>query len=192
MCFLIFFTLFVPIVFLVGILSKEAYGLYLMGKSAVISDQIKNLLESSKILERANFILSNVGVEVTGEELNKAVTQHHAKGGITIVTNPGTGEILAIASAPGFDANQATKTKPEAWRIRSITDIFEPGSTFKIVVMMTALVQKTMGFNDKIFCENGRYKLFGELINDPEKLGSLTFKEIFKHSSNIGDITLYR
>ncbi|MDD2388415.1 MAG: AI-2E family transporter [Desulfobacterales bacterium] len=74
-CVLIFFILFVPIVFFVGILSKEAYDLYLMGKSAVISDQVKNLLESSEIIERANQFFSHFKIEVTGEELNKALSE---------------------------------------------------------------------------------------------------------------------
>ena len=74
-CILIFFILFIPTVFFVGILSKEAYGLYQMGKEAVISDQIKTLLESSRILEKANLILSNLNIEITGEELNNAISE---------------------------------------------------------------------------------------------------------------------
>jgi predicted PurR-regulated permease PerM len=74
-CTLIFFILFIPIVFFVGILSKEAYGLYLMGKGGAISDQIKPLLESSRVLERANLFLSNLNIKITGEEVNKAVSE---------------------------------------------------------------------------------------------------------------------
>jgi len=74
-CAFIFFILFIPIVFFVGILSKEAYGLYIMGKSAAISDQIKTILESSKILEKINFVLSNLNLEITGEQLNKGVSE---------------------------------------------------------------------------------------------------------------------
>lgn len=74
-CAFIFFILFIPTVFFVGILSKEAYGLYLMGKGGAISDQIKPLLESSKVLERVNLFLSNLNMEITGEELNKAVSE---------------------------------------------------------------------------------------------------------------------
>jgi len=74
-CALIFFILFIPTVFFVGILSKEAYGLYLMGKGGAISDQIKPLLESSRVLERVNFVLSNLKMEITGEELNKAISE---------------------------------------------------------------------------------------------------------------------
>ncbi len=74
-CALIFFILFIPTVFFVGILSKEAYALYLMGKGGAISDQIKPLLESSRVLERINLVLSNLNMEITGEELNKAVSE---------------------------------------------------------------------------------------------------------------------
>lgn len=74
-CTLIFIILFIPTFIFVGILSKEAYGLYLMAKGGVISDQIKALLETSKILDRANFILSNFNISITGEELNKAISE---------------------------------------------------------------------------------------------------------------------
>jgi predicted PurR-regulated permease PerM len=74
-CFLVFLILFIPTVFFVGILAKEAHGLYLMGKGAVFSDQIKTILESSRILEKANLILSNFNVEITGEQLNKGVSE---------------------------------------------------------------------------------------------------------------------
>ena len=74
-CILVFFVLFVPISFFVSILSREAYDLYLTAKSAVLSDQIKSLLESSRILEKVNLLLSNFKVEVTGVEFNKAISQ---------------------------------------------------------------------------------------------------------------------
>ncbi len=74
-CALVFFILFIPTLFFVGILSKEAYGLYLMGKGAVISDQVKNILETSKILEKINLFLSNFHMEITGTELNKGISE---------------------------------------------------------------------------------------------------------------------
>jgi len=74
-CIIIFIVLFVPIVFFVGILSNEAYELYLTAKSAVLGKQIKGLLESSRVLESANNILSNFDIKLTGEELNKAISE---------------------------------------------------------------------------------------------------------------------
>lgn len=74
-CVLVFLVLFVPIVFFVGILSREAYGLYLMGKSAVISDQVRNLMAGSHILEKINPFLSHLNIELTGQELNRAASE---------------------------------------------------------------------------------------------------------------------
>jgi predicted PurR-regulated permease PerM len=74
-CILVFFILFVPTILFVGILSKEAYGLYLMGKGAVISDQVKRILETSTILEKINLFLSNFNIEITGTELNKGISE---------------------------------------------------------------------------------------------------------------------
>jgi predicted PurR-regulated permease PerM len=74
-CTLIFFILFIPTILFVGILSKEAYALYLMGKGGAINDQIKPLLESSRVLERINLVLSNLNMEITGEELNRAISE---------------------------------------------------------------------------------------------------------------------
>jgi len=74
-CAFIFLILFIPIVFFVGILSTEAYGLYIMGKGGAISDQIKPLLESSRVFERANSFLSNLNIKITGEEVNKAISE---------------------------------------------------------------------------------------------------------------------
>ena len=74
-CLLIFLILFVPIVLFVGILSKEAYDLYLMAKNAVISDQLKDLIQNSQLIEKANQIFATFNIRITGEELNSAITE---------------------------------------------------------------------------------------------------------------------
>jgi predicted PurR-regulated permease PerM len=74
-CLFIFIVLFIPIVFFVGVLSKEAYDLYNMGKNAAIGDQLKGLFESSRILERVNLFLSGFNFQLTGEELNQAISE---------------------------------------------------------------------------------------------------------------------
>ncbi len=74
-CILIFFILFVPTVFFVGILSKEAYGLYLTGKSSAVSDQFQTLFQNSKFIEKANVLLSHLGIDITGDQLNQAVSE---------------------------------------------------------------------------------------------------------------------
>ncbi len=74
-CFLIFWVLFVPIVSFVGILSKEAYDLYRMARDAVLSAEIKNLIEGSRLIEWANHILANFHIGITVEELNRLISE---------------------------------------------------------------------------------------------------------------------
>jgi predicted PurR-regulated permease PerM len=73
-CLLVFFIIFVPIVLLVGILSKEAFDLYRMARDAVLSEEIKALFEKSKILDRINMVLDNFGVTLSGDELNRVIS----------------------------------------------------------------------------------------------------------------------
>ncbi len=74
-CLVIFCLLFIPILLFVGILSKEAYDLYLTAKGAVLDDQLKNLLEGSRVLEKINLFLTNFNLQLSSEDLNKAVSQ---------------------------------------------------------------------------------------------------------------------
>jgi predicted PurR-regulated permease PerM len=74
-CILIFFLLFVPIVFFVGSLTQQAFGLYEMAKGAVINDQITRLLQDTHILERANTVLAKFNYELTGDQLKNAVSE---------------------------------------------------------------------------------------------------------------------
>lgn len=74
-CILIFFVVLVPIGFFVGILSKEAHDLYITAKDALLNDQIKNLISNSVLLEKANIVLTHFNIELTGEDLNKAISE---------------------------------------------------------------------------------------------------------------------
>ena len=76
-CILIFFVVFIPVVFLVGVLSKEAFNLYAMARDAVFSNQLKNLLESTQALERLNEWLARAGIEkvVTWDQLISPVSE---------------------------------------------------------------------------------------------------------------------
>ncbi|HEX9654069.1 MAG TPA: penicillin-binding protein 2, partial [bacterium] len=129
---------------------------------------------------------------IAEEELEKSVVKFNARGGSVIILDPNSGEILALASAPSFDANNATRYNADSWRIRPITDLYEPGSTFKIVTMAAALVTGAKKVDDIIFCENGKYRLYGHEINDPEKRGWQSFANVFVNSSNIGAAKIAR
>lgn len=74
-CVLIFFVLFVPIVFFIGSLTQQAYGLYQMARSAAISEQINSLLQDTRILEKANAYVADYNIELTGDELKNAASE---------------------------------------------------------------------------------------------------------------------
>ncbi|MFQ5865051.1 MAG: penicillin-binding transpeptidase domain-containing protein [bacterium] len=164
------------------ILQKDANGKNLM--------PIDSATQEPKPGDDVILTIDHILQTIAEEELTSAVAKYQAQGGSVIITNPNTGEILAMASVPRFDANHATRYRPETWRIRPITDIFEPGSTFKIVTMMAALASGVKKTNDIFFCENGKFKFFGKEINDPKKYAWLSFKNVFKYSSNIGTVKI--
>jgi cell division protein FtsI/penicillin-binding protein 2 len=120
------------------------------------------------------------------EELLRRQTETKAVSATGIIMNPQTGEILAMASTPGFDNNKFSNSSPEQHRIRSITDQFEPGSTYKIVPALAAISNNKIGLTEEFNCENGEYKYFNIMIRDHEKHGMLTLPKIMHFSSNIG------
>lgn len=123
---------------------------------------------------------------IAERELDKAFKTHHARGASIIVMDPHTGAILALANRPTFDLNNYSKADPEERRNRAITDVFEPGSVFKIVTASAALEEKKVNEEDKFFCENGAYRFLSHTLHDHQAHGILTFREVIEQSSNIG------
>lgn len=119
-------------------------------------------------------------------ELHKTIIEADAEGGVVVILNPKTGEVLAMASEPGFDPNEANKYIAESWRPKAITDSFEPGSTFKTVVMAAILNENVHSSKDILFCENGEFELKDVIIHDTTPHAWLTLRGIMVNSSNIG------
>jgi cell division protein FtsI/penicillin-binding protein 2 len=117
--------------------------------------------------------------------LADAMQKHTPKSITGIVMRPGTGEILAMVTLPNYDPNQPNTITPET-RNRVITDVVEPGSTFKIVVVSGALNSGVVKLNDSFFCENGHFAFAGRVLHDHEPFGNLTTESIITKSSNIG------
>ncbi|NTW36895.1 MAG: transpeptidase family protein, partial [Syntrophobacteraceae bacterium] len=118
-------------------------------------------------------------------ELDKGIQQYHARSGEVVVMDARTSDVLAMANWPTFDPNLTDKRNPDLYRNRTITDYFEPGSTFKVFLVSAALQEGTIREKDKVFCENGRCVLAGHTINDVHPYGWLTVPDVIKHSSNI-------
>lgn len=122
---------------------------------------------------------------IAEEELEKTVIKYHAAGGVVIIMDPKSGEILAMANSPSFDPNKFWDY-PHRGRNKAITDLFDPGSTFKIATAAAALEEGVKNPQDIIFCEWGKMKIPGGYIHDDKKYGWLTFKQVLEKSSNIG------
>ncbi|MFA5793618.1 MAG: penicillin-binding protein 2 [Candidatus Brocadiia bacterium] len=104
----------------------------------------------------------------------------------SMVIDPNTGEILAMANYPSFDPNNQQKYSNETKRNRIITDVYEPGSVFKPFVLTAALENDVIHMSDTFNCENGRYKVGKRTITDHKPYGRLSLKDVLAKSSNIG------
>jgi len=122
---------------------------------------------------------------IVEQELDKGIQKYRPDTAVIIVMRPSTGEILALANRPTFDPSSPDKKIPHL-KNRAIADVIEPGSTFKIVTIATALDQRIISLDDSFWCENGRWLHEGRYITDHEPLGYLNPTGILVHSSNIG------
>jgi cell division protein FtsI/penicillin-binding protein 2 len=130
-----------------------------------IDSVIQNILESAL----ADAMEKHTPISITG-----------------IAIRPKTGEILAMATLPNFDPNNPGAASPDARRDRMITDVVEPGSTFKIVVISGALNDHLVSLNDMFDCEHGHFPYAGRVLHDHEPYGDLSVEQIITKSSNIG------
>ena len=127
---------------------------------------------------------------IAERELEAAMQQTHAEAGTIIVQDPHTGEILALASRPTFNPNTFQKAQPEALKNRAVSDVYEPGSTFKIVTLAAALEEKLAQPDEVIDCQMGSITLSGVRIRDHKAFGMLTVPQILIYSSDVGAIKL--
>ncbi len=125
---------------------------------------------------------------ITEAALQEAVNRYSARSGISIVMQPKTGAILALAHYPFFNPNAHTDFDKELWRNRIITDPFEPGSTMKIFSAAAAIESGTTTPNTIFYCENGAYRIGKNVVHDINRHGWLSLQQIIKFSSNIGAV----
>lgn len=165
------------------IFQRDAYGKQLLNPDHAGEDPIDGFDVTLTIDMDFQAILE--------DELKKAVEENKARDGVAILMNPHSGELLAIANYPQFDPNRANRYSALAKKNRAISDIFEPGSTFKIVPFSAALENLHLNLDKEIvFCENGRFRLFGQTVLDHKKYGWLTLRNVFENSSNIGTMKI--
>src|SRR5262245_49767816 len=124
------------------------------------------------------------------QALNAAIQRTRAKSGTVIVLDPKSGEILALANAPSFDPNKVAATKAETRSNWALQNIYEPGSTFKIVAFAAALEKNLVKPEDRIDCQMGAITVAGRVIHDHSAFGTLTIAQALEKSSNVAAIKL--
>ncbi|MYA23637.1 MAG: penicillin-binding protein 2, partial [Gemmatimonadetes bacterium] len=135
--------------------------------------------------------IDGVYQSILEEELQRAIDGSKAQGALGVIIAPRSGEVLAMANLPLFDPNKASRSSPELRRNRAITDVYEPGSTFKVIAAAAVLEDGLVSLHDRIFCGHGRFRLAnGDTIRDIQPHGDLLFAQVLEKSSNIGTIKL--
>lgn len=130
--------------------------------------------------------IDSVVQHILEEELAVGMKEHNPISIGGVVLKPRTGEILAMANLPDFDPNRPGDFPASARRNRLITDVIEPGSTFKAIVIAGALSEGLVGLEDKFYCEQGRFYYGGRVLHDHDPYKDLTVEQIITKSSNIG------
>lgn len=127
---------------------------------------------------------------IAERELDAAMGQTRAEAGTVIVENPATGEILALANRPSFNPNLLPSSDAGALKNRAVSDVYEPGSTFKIVTLAGALEEKLTRPEEVIDCQMGEIMIGGWRIRDHRPFGALTVSQVMAQSSDVGAIKL--
>jgi cell division protein FtsI (penicillin-binding protein 3) len=124
------------------------------------------------------------------EALAAQIKATNAAGGQCLIMDPKTGEILAMAVSPSFNPNIFNEFTSSDWKNRTITDCYEPGSTFKTFLVSAAIEERVITPESTFYCEAGQYKVGKHIIHDTHKLGTLSATDIVVESSNIGAVKI--
>jgi cell division protein FtsI (penicillin-binding protein 3) len=128
---------------------------------------------------------------IAERELHAGVLENRAAGGTAIIMNPHTGEILAMANEPTFNPNAFRDFDDDDRRNRAVQDLYEPGSTFKVVTASAAIEEKLMPIDTMIDVSGGQIRIDkGRVVHDTHDYGTLSFTDVIVKSSNVGAIKI--
>lgn len=163
-------------------------------KIVAYRDAKGNVLSKGELKEiKGNniFLTIDEGLQyILEKNLDDAVKHWRASYATAIMMDPFTGEIMAMANSPSFNLNNPSVIKPQIRKNRAITDCYEPGSTFKIIVGAAALEEGLVKPNASYDCSAGYIEVGGRRIKDAHRHGVLTFQEVIQKSSNVGTIKI--
>ena len=166
------------------------------GQETVVKDPGGHVIDvqqqRAEVPGRDVFLTLDHSIQANAEEiLRDTVRRWSAKSASAIVLDPRTGAILAMAVQPGYDANRFSTAPSDLQRNRTITDTYEPGSTFKLITVAGALSERIVSPSTR-FTLPYQLQVADRVIHDAEERGTVNYSvaQILAHSSNIGAITL--
>jgi cell division protein FtsI (penicillin-binding protein 3) len=144
--------------------------------------------QTVKSVPGSNLVLTidNNYQKILEEELKNGLSTYGGISATGIIMDPNTGEILALANENDYDPNFYSKFSDTVRRNIAVTDVYEPGSTFKSFSMAALLDKKLCNENEQIFAENGKYRFKNVFITDSHNESYLTVRGVIEQSSNIG------
>jgi cell division protein FtsI (penicillin-binding protein 3) len=124
--------------------------------------------------------------------LDNAMARTHSDNGTVVIQDVHTGQILALAIRPTFNPNQFRHTTPALLRNHAVSDVYEPGSVFKLIAYSAALEQHVATPDSIVDCQGGSMTLAGRVIHDDkgDHFGRITVHEALEHSSDVAAIKL--
>ncbi len=166
------------------------------GRETIVKDPFGRAIDviSSTVEERGADVMLTLDSQIQASAeavLRDTVRRWSAKAATAVVLDPNTGAVLAMAVAPGYDANRFPAAPADRRRNRAVTDTYEPGSTFKLVTVAGALSERLVAPSTK-FTLRSSIQVADRVINEhePRPTQTMSVAQILSQSSNIGTITL--
>jgi cell division protein FtsI (penicillin-binding protein 3) len=153
--------------------------------------RLESRLERAPVPGASLQLTLDLGLQHIAErELKAGVRASRAKAGTVVIMAPATGEILALASYPTFNPNAVTRSTDDERRNRAVQDVYEPGSTFKIVTASAAIEEGVTTPDELIDTTPGYIRIGARVIDDDHRYGVLSFEDVIVKSSNVGAIRI--
>ncbi len=162
------------------------------GKLRALKDRLGNYVEhveSLRAVQHGEDLVISIDQRIqslAGDYLETAVQKNRARGGSLVVVRVPSGEILAMVNSPQFNPNDRATIRPGAFRNRSVTDVFEPGSTIKPFTIAAALERGQWDAASIVDTSPGHHQIGGHKVHDARDYGKLSLFDVVVHSSNVG------
>jgi cell division protein FtsI (penicillin-binding protein 3) len=164
------------------------------GKMMVMADGLRRWYDRSENAadpgDSVTLTIDETIQYIAEKELARAISETHARAGTVVVQDPNSGELLAVANWPVFDANNAGAYPDGVRTDRAVSTAYEPGSTFKVITLTGAIENGITNPDEVIDCQMGQIVIGRRVIHDHKPFGLLTVRGILANSSDVGAIKI--